>query len=96
MLSPISRNDKPTFSVGHPKEPNWVPGKYSDPKCRKFNLDLNKVGLGNSEAKTDKEKEFQSDDQKDQVLTNPLKKVYLTGQSIEASEKVVGQTEENG
>jgi len=47
-LSPISKDEKLYFGEaqqgGHPKEPNWVPGKYSDPKSRKFQLDLNKVG----------------------------------------------------
>jgi len=58
-LSPIPRVQKfsetPTI---HHREPDWVPGKYSDPNNRKFPLDLSKVSAfqGTDEAVRDRGK----------------------------------------
>jgi len=43
-LSPIPKVQKfSEYPAIHQREPDWVPGKYSDPNNRKFPLDLSKV-----------------------------------------------------
>lgn len=50
-LSPIYRDEKDEQDPqSNSKEPNWIPGKYADPKSRKFQLDLAKVSGFNAGA----------------------------------------------
>jgi len=77
LFSPISKEEKIDFNEsqqGHPKEPNWVPGKYSDPKTRKFQLDLNKVGTAHRTEEEVRNRQFHAEPEiKPEVKPNQAK-----------------------